>query len=474
MPYVRRRGNQLAIVHGEREPDTGRVQQRILFALYSKAEALEALGRGTKGGAERFRHLLKEQYPDLNFNWKKIRRTIEEHLAALPDRYEYRSQRLRARFRENLCAFTRQLILADPEDLDSAGHVIQEHHHELEYLADLIAWRLKLRDHPPGEWNADNAFYWRFALQGRDVPPDTEEHAAGLYERGEYERAAAVFRLLVDCFDGYAEGHNYLGLIALAERRLDEAIEHFGKTIELGRKRFAPRISKKRYWSDHATRPYMRGLQNLALTLNEAGRFLEALAICDRLASECGDEVAATWHRAAVYLNTRQWERAAGAAQRTLGLDPAGGFLAAFANFELGQRDMALGAFLHAALNHPRAARMLAGEMTRGKHTVTSRDEAEDHNTGVSLLRGLHAYLRAQSRVSRRFFRDVVRHERVMCLLDESAAVVRRWHEQHRTGEREAFDRMQRMRSLEFAEAEAGRLHALLAAPRVGAGVLIH
>lgn len=474
MAYVRRRGNQLAIVHGEREPNTGTVQQRILFALYSRAEALEVLGRGTKGGGDRFRHLLEEQYPDLKFNWKKIRRTIQEHLDVLPDRYEYRSQRLRARFRDDLCAFTRQLILADPQDLESAAHVIQEHHHELAYLADLIAWRLKLRDHPPSEWDADNPFYWRFALQGRDVPPHTEEHAADLYERGEYERAAAVFRLLVDCFDAYAEGYNYLGLIALAQRKLDEAIEHFRKTIELGRKRFPPRISKKRYWSDHATRPYMRGLQNLALTLNEAGRFPEALAICDRLADECGDEVAATWHRAAVYLNTRQWERAAGAAPRMLGLDPAGGFLAAFAYFELGQHDKALGAFLHAALNHPIAARLLAGEETRGKHTVTSRDEAEDHNTGVSLLRSLHAYLRGQSRVSRRFFRDVIRDARVVRLLDESVAVVRRWHEQHRTGEREAFDRMRVMRSTEFAKAEVGKLRDLLAAPRVGAGVSIH
>ena len=117
---------------------------------------------------------------------------------------------------------------------------------------------------------------------------------------------------------------------------------------------------------------------------------------------------------------------------------------------------------------------MLGGEKTRGKRTVTSRDEAEDHNTGVSLLRGLHAYLHGQSRVSRRFFRDVVDDARVMRLLDESAAVVRRWHEQHRTGEREAFDRMRVIRSPEFANAEAGQLRDLLAAPRVGAGVSIH
>jgi hypothetical protein len=210
------------------------------------------------------------------------------------------------------------------------------------------------------------------------------------------------------------------------------------------------------------------------LTLNAAGRFPEALAICDRLADECGDNVTATWHRSTVYLNTRRWAQAADAAQRTIGLDPSDGFVAAFAHFELDQRDQALGAFLHAALNHPRAARMLAGEKTRGKPTVASRDEAEDHNLGVSLLRSLHAYLRGQSRVARRFFRDVMRDARVVRLLDESVAVVRRWHAQHPTGEREAFDRMQEMRAPEFAQAEAWKLRDLVAAPRTGGGVSIH
>ena len=94
--------------------------------------------------------------------------------------------------------------------------------------------RLKLRDQKESKWNADNAFYWRFALQGREVPPDTEKQAAGFYERGEYDRAEAAFRLLVECFDGYAEGYNYLGLIALEKRRLDDAINHFEKDDRAG------------------------------------------------------------------------------------------------------------------------------------------------------------------------------------------------------------------------------------------------
>lgn len=337
----------------------------------------------------------------------------------------------------------------------SAANLIREHHHELEYLADLIHWRLKLRDQKESEWNADNAFYWRFTLQGRDVPPDTEEHAAGLYERGEYERADAVFRLLVDCFDGYAEGYNYLGLIALEKRNLDEAITLFQKTIELGRKLFSARVSKKRYWRDHATRPYMRGLRNMVSTLNEAGRFDEALTLCDRLDDECGDETTTAWHRAVIYLNTGKWQQAAEAAQRLTGLSPEANLIAAVALYELGLIDQVLRAFLHGALNHPRAARMLLGERTPAP---MSSDEARDHNTGVSLRRALHAYLDSQSRASKRFFRAFVCDPRVVELLDEIVAVVQRRTAQHPTGEREAFDRMTLMHSLEFAQLQARKL----------------
>jgi tetratricopeptide (TPR) repeat protein len=460
MAYVRRRGNQLVIVHGEREPGTGKVQQRILFTIYSKAEALEVLGRGENHRRWDFEGLFEHQFPDIKVNWKEIRREIENSLDSLPDLYEYRSERLRGRFRADLCAFTKQLLLVDPQDLIPSAHLIQEHRHELEYVADLIRWRLELRDQKQNEWNSDNPFYWRFALQGREVPPDSEEHAAGFYERGEYEKAEAIFRLLIDCFDGYADGYNYLGLIAYEQRKLEIAIRHFEKTVELGRKLFPARIGKKRYWSDHATRPYMRGLRNLALTLNEAARYDDALAICDRLENECGDDFSAASYRSAVYLNTGKWERAADFAKRSGGdLDPSAGFVEAFALFELGRFEEVLPAFLRAALHYPRAARMFVGERTQAPR---SAEEARDHNTGVSEHRTLHAYLKDQPRAARKFFRGVVRDPRIVKLLDESIAVVRRWQEEHHKDDRSAFDRMTVMQSRSFADREARKLLDLL------------
>jgi tetratricopeptide (TPR) repeat protein len=174
-------------------------------------------------------------------------------------------------------------MLTDPQYLATSAKVLQDHRRELAFLADLIKWRLELCDREQNEWTADDEFCWKFALRGwgRHVPPEIEEQAADLYNRHDYDQAAAIFQLLIDCFDGYAEGYNYLGLIALARNDQRAAIAHFEKTIELGRKLFPAKIARKRYWSDHDTRPYMRGLRNLTLALVEGGRFDDALRICD-------------------------------------------------------------------------------------------------------------------------------------------------------------------------------------------------
>jgi hypothetical protein len=39
MAFVRRRGNQLAIVRGIRSPETKKVEQEILFTIFSRGEA---------------------------------------------------------------------------------------------------------------------------------------------------------------------------------------------------------------------------------------------------------------------------------------------------------------------------------------------------------------------------------------------------------------------------------------------------
>ena len=170
--------------------------------------------RASRNG-HRFQGMLESRHPQVRFDWKEIRQGIEANMATLPDLYDYRTTASRGRFHEDLARFTKQLILTDPQHLISSAELLSEHRQELEYLRELIDWRLKAPAKEPNQWNGDNAFYWRFAARDTRVPPDIEEQAAGYYERGEYARAKAAFKLLTDTFEDYAEGHNYLGLIAV-------------------------------------------------------------------------------------------------------------------------------------------------------------------------------------------------------------------------------------------------------------------
>jgi len=265
--YVRARGSQVLVVHGERDLATRNVEQRILFTIYSKAEAREALADMGRGGG-RFGSLLERAYPGLRFDWKRLARDLRAQLHVLPDDYDVREERVRSRFREALRAFARHLMQADPQELMPSAELIGEHRLELAFLVELIEWRVKLCEQKESQWNKDTRFCWRFEGASRDVPQDIEEWAADLWEKRELDRAEAAFRLMADCFDGYAEGHNYLGLIALERNRLDEAIASFRKTIELGRRLFPRRIARRNHWNDIETRPYMRGMRNLAIALN--------------------------------------------------------------------------------------------------------------------------------------------------------------------------------------------------------------
>lgn len=469
MAYVRVRGNQLAIVHGVRDPKTSKVEQQILFTLYSKPEALDAIGRGESGADHRFKVLLDRQYPGIAFDWKAIRRRIAENLDALPDSYEHGDARLRGEFGRDLRAFAKQLLVTDPQDLVSAAEVINTHRRELQYVRNLIDWRLHFRKLPEkNEWNSDNRYFWRYALPGARVPVEAEEQASVLFDKGDYDHAEAAFRVLVDCFDDYADGHNYLGRIAVERGRLEHSLEHFQRAIETGRRLFPRQIGRKRYWSDHATRPYMRGLYNMAISLNRLDRQDEALAFCEQIESECGDRDGADAHRAAIFLNMDRWAPAAEAANRLCRIFPDMSLTAALAFREMGSPHRALASFIHGALNRPRSWRMILGERTAG--VPKGHDEVTDHNQGVSLTRDLGGYLRRHGKAASRFFLPLLRAKPIADLIAEREVAVRRWFVE-RGDDRRDFDRLHVLQSYEFAGAKAAELgHLVGVAPPRPAG----
>lgn len=455
MAFVRRHGNQLAIVHGGRDPETGKVGQQVLFTLYSRAEAREVL---TDEGGQWLRCLLEERFPRVRFLWPTLLEAIQREIEFLPER-EDPTLRQHATFDKDLRAFTRQIALTDPQELASADELLGANQHRLEFLVRLVEWRLKTTGSQESDVKSDNAFSWRFRLRRDEVPMDVEGMATELFHDGQLDEAQAAFCLLTECFVNYAEGHNYLGLIALERNCLDEAIGAFKKTMEVGRRLFPKRIPKNRYWSDLDTRPYIRGMNNLALTLIRATRYDDALVVCDRLEHECRLVEWAHAHRSSAYLNMGNWDDAAKFARMIRDIHPSESLVVAFAEYELRHIEQAVTELLFATMNRPFAVRVVLGLKGRGPSGAI---EAEDHNAGVDLIRGLPTYLPKRGRAARKFLQGVLESEACRAMRDERDKTSRRWMDNRSPDSREAFDRLREMQSIEFARRNAARIVEML------------
>lgn len=454
MAYVRKKGKQLVVVHGARDPETRKVEQKSLFTLYSRAEALAAIGERSW----EFRSILEQDNPGIRFDWEKIEAGIRGGLDHLPDLYHYKKERVEDGFRAALCALTRELSLADPQTLVSSARLLQANRHELTYLRDLIDWRLELCDQEDSEWNQDNPFYWRTAAQRREVPPQEWEKLSELYDQGKHDEAEALARLLTECWPNFAEGFNYLGYIATERAQYEKAIEHFDQAIDAGRKLFPKRIGKDMWWSDHDTRPYIRALIHKGQTLNRLGDYVGALSLFERLEKECHQDIAAATERVAVYLNTDQVDQARKAARYASAIYPWLRLPLAFALFEMGKKTEALEAWMHGVVQFPRAARILMGLDT---DAPTDADEARDHNAGIAMLRDLAAYLISTTEEFDAFFTTALEAETTKFMLDEYAEAKRRWREE-RGGDRIWYDTQRHMETEAYARGSAARVAAEL------------
>lgn len=459
MAYVRRHYGRIVLVHGVRDGKTGKVIQRILFALYSKEEARAALGKSREGVAEDFQEILTKNYPGIRFDWKAIRRGIEKNLRHLPKTYDSKEARLFSTFRDDLLEFARGILYLNPRETDEGEELLRNYRPILSALADAIRMRLRdldILDARGGKnpWRRKDEFAWRFSLRSKDVPSDAEEYASDLFEEGKYDEAETWFRLLVECFPGYADGYNFLGIIALEKGKIGEAVPYFEKTVAEGRKLFSKRFSKKRLWLDLDTRPYIRGIRNLALAYVEHGRYDDALLLCDQLEWEIGDTEAAYAHRASVFLNLGRWEKVVEAATKAPDQNPEESFKAAFALFELGKKKEALGYFLHGLFNWRRGARLLLGLPTDGPET---RKEFIEHGSGVHLPRSLGRYLRERERPSLTLFRRTLGVPKVQKTLGEIADLEAKLESGNARypGRRAWLERLRELQGVEFARKAA-------------------
>ncbi|HUT54438.1 MAG TPA: hypothetical protein VM658_13700 [bacterium] len=450
MINVIKQANSVAIVHSRKNPATCKIDRRTLYTIHSKAEALEIVGKGRQTMDTYFASLLEQRYPEINFNWIKVHEGIIAQMDVLPDLFDYKKVILTKPFEGALTSFMKEICLLNPQDSISAATVIQDYQYQLEFLNELLQWRLDTRNQQRDKWNQDDAFFWRYALRSKGVPPEVEEMAETYFNKKDFERAEAIFRLLISCFDGYAEGHNYLGLIALEQYRLDEAVELFRKTSEIGRLLFPPKMDRESYWNVLSTRPYMRGLRNLAIALNQSGQYEQAIGICERLEKECGDETSSICYKASIHLNTGSWQLAANEALSLVSVYPEMSLLESYALFELGQRMESFASFLHAAMNRPRTVCILTNiRMNQPREFL----EIEDHNAGVSLSRSLKGFFSRQSRSSIKFYKTMANIPEVFInfVISESSKI-------NAKGKRQVVSKM--IAQLKDASREAARKEA--------------
>jgi len=459
MPFVRSHGNQVLIVHGERDKVTGKVNQRKLFTLYSKVEAAAAIGENNQEDSRYFRQLLEDANPEIKFDWTNLKNDIRKKMPELPDLYPLRQARSEDGFRKALDEFVKQLLITDPQHSAAGQATLQAYADDLAALTLFINTRLDQRywhaykdeDGEDALLDRGDPFCWRYEVQSSEVPGDIEEIAASLFEAGEDEEARKLFNVLTRCFPTYADGYNWLGLIDLRENKPKEALEQFRKTIKYGRSLFPKRIAKSSYWSDHSTRPYMRGMQNLGLALIQAGRFKESLDICQQLENDCGavGQLTAQSLRAAAYLNLHYWDLSLKAALAQIELAPSAGFIAGYAVYELNREKEAVELFLHAALNYPHTACIL---LERKEPKSLCNSEVEDHNLGIEMCRMLPRFFQMQSKQSRKFFKKLGENLTVRALIDEAVECTRS-HSHLRAVDAHSnnFKRWHELQSREFA-----------------------
>ena len=145
----------------------------------------------------------------LSFDWTEIKKGIDEKLDILPDKYEKRDEDQSKEFETALTAFARKLVLADPFEVDAAREILNSQTEMLLALKDIIDERLAgaalMKNKPVVK---EDRYCWRYVLRGTEVPNGIEEWAEHFYHNLEYDKARAIFELLVKSFDNYAEGYN--------------------------------------------------------------------------------------------------------------------------------------------------------------------------------------------------------------------------------------------------------------------------
>jgi hypothetical protein len=379
MPYVRRYGRQVALVHGERERGSGRVLQRVLFTLCTQAEAAAFVTESESDPAS-LAHRLEEAYPRLKFDWPELRAAVERWLPSLPEQHTYPVEDASRRLDRALADAGASLLLLDPRVSAASHEALERRRSSLRFLREWVDLRLQQLDGP--DVPDEDPFDWSLRIHGTDAPAEARAQLAALHAAQGPEEAAALASELLVSFPAFAEAHAVLG--EAAERRNDVAVaaEHLHQAVALASRRGAPGAGAARWAPAAEKRDVHRWWVRLGELYLRSSQFERAVEVATRL-DDVGLAGPASWIRGCVEVCDPHNLAVVGHAMGS-GVP----FLGAIVLHRSGNQPEALRALALSAMESTRVTRILLDLRLLRARTDAERDE---QGRGESMRRCLQA-----------------------------------------------------------------------------------
>ena len=421
MAFIKQEDDKILIVQGRRNRGGGEMEKTTLFTIRSKAEARLFLDEGTSEVGSLYQRKLRERFPWARFEWTRLLGKIDDGLDALPESADYENERLRRGLMSGIVNLARELLTTDPEALRTSHQALSACREELEFVRELINARLSaLDEEPSGRPFWPDPFFWEFATRECEPPQWLVERLEHLRRDGEQDRAATLWKLVLECFPSFAEGYNQFGLIAYERGDYETAKAHFHKAMNTIKRDYPRDIYHEHASCDSRLDPYFEGMANLILALTRLGQFAEALELTDLLESKHGYAREACEYRARILLNRGPNPDVLTCVERTRKWDRVESFIAALAALELGRDDESVAHYLYATLYYPVTARMLAGYNVE---EPTAARATEDYDKGKRLKNELFLFFDRYGEESQRVFRKALNDEVVQDFLRSKSAL---------------------------------------------------
>jgi tetratricopeptide (TPR) repeat protein len=180
-------------------------------------------------------------------------------------------------------------------------------------------------------------------------------------DQGDEEEAGRYFFKSIEIDPTYADGYNHLGNIAWRKGDWEQAEGLYRKALECAGREVKD-IPKGRFWGILETRPYMRALHGMGLTVWKQGRLEEAIDIFQKMLNlNPNDNQGARYLVGPVYHQMGNLEEAIRWYHRN-GDDPQNLYNYGLALIQQNKLDKAARILIFAIFSNPYAAPMLLGE----------------------------------------------------------------------------------------------------------------